>query len=163
MAFLRSTFAYFGIGGLRIELELPKTIWSAGEDIQGIVRVHGGKIALKTISLILQLQQNNSGSSGDTYRKGTTHKLDIDYEKTIEAHQIYEVPFSLKIPDETHISKKGVSTYLNAKLKTNSLRNPKRSYKIKIEVHREIKLIHQTLQDMDFKVKKSGFFLGTGD
>ena len=101
-----------GIGSAQIDLILPNDTYRPGDYIKGYYLIKGGTIEqqIKRIDCELIMMDQTKGD------KEIIGAPTILTSKLIQSEQLYEIPFTFKLPPSLPISSEEISYFFNTKL-----------------------------------------------
>lgn len=161
---LKNILASIGLGGSKIKLELPGTVFRQGETIQGKVLVHGGKVAQNVKQLYLHLEATSQYESDDKLRvfdgPVDTYTDNQAFEISGEGFE-REIPFTYRVPLNIPFSRGRTRYKLKAGLDIRNAINPSDQLDVTVIPCPEIEAILTAMSQMGFEHKRdSGDFNG---
>jgi len=106
MSFFNKMLASFGIGSAKVDTQLEKSSYSAGETVRGEVEVFGGNVAQQINTIYFTLYTTYIKEVDD--RKVSVpfafHKFKISDPFMIQANETKIIPFSFVLPVDTPVT-----------------------------------------------------------
>lgn len=131
----RKVLASIGIGAARVDLAIPKARFSAGETINGQLRIEGGMIDQRVDNIYLRLLLTSSFKKGDHMQSVTREFASASVAEGFEAKagsRMQNLPISFKIPEDIPVSAYATRYFLVTGLDIASALDPKDTDEIEI-------------------------------
>jgi len=106
MSFFNKVLASVGIGAATVDTKLERDQVVPGEEIQGIIEIHGGNVEqqIGDIFLALNTQYIKETDNSKHYVTATIERIQLASAFSLAASERKEIPFSFQLPLDTPVT-----------------------------------------------------------
>lgn len=157
MSILNKMLASVGIGSAKVDTILSKAVYEAGEEIQGTVKVYGGKIEQQVDAIYLSVYTTYIRESDDRKftDKAAIHKEKVTNGFTLAANETKDIPFSFTLPFNTPITKGSTRVWIQTGLDIVSAVDPTDKDFIQVEPAPLAKKVLDEVEGLGFRLRKA--------
>ncbi|HWI66504.1 MAG TPA: sporulation protein [Symbiobacteriaceae bacterium] len=157
MSFLNRMMASVGIGSARIDTRLNNAQVRAGEDLEGVVVVHGGSLDQQVDSLSLHLVTlyNREVNDRRVRESFTLAKARISDGFSLQAGETCHFPFRFPLPDSTPVTAGSTRVWLKTGADIPLAVDPSDTDELFVLPHRHSQVILDAVESLGFRLRQA--------
>ena len=157
MSLFNKMLASIGVGSAKVDTVLSKAVFHAGEVMEGVVKIYGGKTEQKIDALYLAVYTTYIRESDD---RKFTDKAMIQKHKvldgfTLAAYEEKEIPFSFVLPFDTPVTKGATRVWIQTMLDIASAVDPTDKDYIQVEPTILANTVLKEIENLGFRLRKA--------
>ncbi|MFC5557625.1 sporulation protein [Ureibacillus thermophilus] len=157
MSFFNKMLASLGIGSAKVDTQLEKSSYSAGETVRGEVEVYGGNVEQRIHTIYFTLYTTYIKEIDD--RKVTVpyafYKFKISDPFTIQANEVKIIPFSFKLPVDTPLTIGSTRVWVKTELDIQSGVDSTDKDYMEVRPSRLASRVLEAVQNLGFRLRKA--------
>ncbi|KZZ84274.1 MULTISPECIES: sporulation protein [Bacillaceae] len=157
MSFFNKVFASVGIGAAKVDTRLHDVNVRAGEDVQGIVAIKGGKTEQEIAEIYLSVMTNYVKESDDKKYTQTAviSKVKINEPFVIMPDEHKEIPFRFVLPSDTPVTYGQSKIWIHTGLEIKNAVDPTDQDAIHVHPGALQQKIFDTLGELGFQLRNA--------
>ncbi|MDR6550113.1 sporulation protein [Paenibacillus qinlingensis] len=156
MSMFKRMLASVGIGAAQVDLMLHQDEVNAGDIIDGVVRIQGGRVDQEVDDVYAFVmtryvkEENNTRTQIET----AIAKFQLVGKFTVEAEQVYEFPVSFELPAITPVTMGRTPVWIQTGLDIKEAVDPKDQDKLQVGPHEHAAIILEAMDQLGFRLRE---------
>lgn len=156
MTMFKRMLASAGIGAAKVDLMLYQDTVQAGDTVNGVVRIVGGRVdqQVDDVHVYLMTRYVRERNDSKVLENATIAKFLLAGKFTVKADQVYEFPVSLTLPDFTPATLGNTPVWLQTGLDIKDAVDPKDQDWLKVQPHPHSSVVLQAVNQLRFRLRE---------
>jgi sporulation-control protein len=157
MSFFNKMFASVGIGSATVDTKLEKDAYMPGDEVSGEIVVTGGNVDQDISDIYLSLNTYYLKESNDRKHNVTAsiERYRLTEPFTIAKNDRKEIPFSIKLPEDTPLSIGRTNVWVTTGLDIKNAIDPSDKDYLKIIPSPLVTSVFQSMEDLGFRLREA--------
>lgn len=157
MSVFSKMLASVGIGSAKVDTVLSKAVYRAGETVEGVIKVYGGKSEQQIQAIYLTVYTTYLRESDD---RKFTDKAAIEKQKvtepfTLASGENKEIPFTFILPMDTPVTKGSTKVWIQTGMDIASAVDPTDKDFIQVEPTELAQSVLKEVEKLGFRLRKA--------
>lgn len=155
MSMFKRMLANVGIGAARVDLMLREEAVIAGNAINGIVCIRGGRVdqRVEDVYAYVKTRYLKAVNHSWMYVDATIAAIPIADKFTVEAEQTYEFPVSFRLPPYTPVTMGGTQVWIRTGMEINDGIDPKDEDYLQVMPHPYTAVVLEAAERLGFRLR----------
>jgi sporulation-control protein len=156
MSIYKRMLASVGIGAAQVDLMLHQDTVNAGEIISGVVRIQGGRVDQQITDVYAFVMTRYLKEQNDTKTQieAPVAKFQLTGEFTVEAEQVYELPVSFQLPNNTPATLGRTPVWIQTGLDIKEAIDPKDQDQLQVRPHPHSEVVLEAVNELGFRLRE---------
>lgn len=157
MSFFNKMLASMGVGSAKVDTVLTKAVYRAGELMEGVVKISGGKTDQQIDAIYLAVYTTYTREMDDRKYtdKAVVQKQKVVDSFTLAANESKEIPFSFTLPYDTPVTKGATRVWIQTVLDIASAVDPTDKDFIQVEPTPLAASVLKEVEALGFRLRKA--------
>ncbi|WP_342526090.1 sporulation protein [Chryseomicrobium sp. FSL W7-1435] len=157
MSLFNKMLASIGVGSAKVDTVLSKAVYRAGEQMEGVIKISGGKSEQQIDAIYLAVYTTYIRELDDRKftDKAVVHKQKVVDHFTLAANEQKEIPFSFVVPFDTPVTKGATRVWIQTMLDIASAVDPTDKDYIQVEPTVLAATVLKEIENLGFRLRKA--------